>query len=64
MSFATRLFPVADGAFFVTNELGWFGITASRVIRLSVRYRVSCHSGVSATIVSWILIADRPIRRC
>ena len=55
MSFATHLFPVADGAFFVTNKLAWFGVTAGRVIRLSVRYMVSCHSGVSATIVSRIL---------
>jgi len=49
MPFATYLFPVANGALFVQNKLGWFRVRVSRVIRLSVRYMVSCHSGVSAT---------------
>jgi len=49
MSFATHLFPVANGALFVQNKLGWFRVRVSRVNRLSVRDRVRCHSGVSAT---------------
>jgi len=49
MPFATYLFPVANGALFVQNKLGWFRVRVSRVNRFSVRYRVSCHSGVSGT---------------
>ena len=56
MPFATYLFPVVNGALFVQNKLGWFRVRVSRVIRFSVRYRVRCHSGVSATtVVSRIL---------
>ena len=61
MSFATYLFPVANGTLFVQNKLGWFRVRVSRVNsyiysgeikifnRLSVRDTVSCYSGVSAT---------------
>ena len=58
MPFATYLFPVANGQLFAQNKLGLFRIRVSRVIRLSVRYRVSCHSGVSATSFKDTLNAD------
>jgi len=58
VSFATHLFPVANGALFVQNKLWWFRVIVSRVNRLSVRDRVSCYSGVSATSFKDTLNAD------